>query len=97
MASLECALKDKTAGPRPISIEEYRKRQQEKTIEEDPKIPKVTKPKRRGGRINKLKRERAMLTREANTDVSAQKSQQLWDRINFLQFLIQQHINVKSK
>lgn len=84
---IERCLEDKTAGPRPITIEEYRKRQHKPSVEAI-HIPKVQKPKRRGGLINKLKRERAVLTREANRDIDDLRSNKLWDRINALNYLI---------
>ncbi|KAL7723795.1 hypothetical protein ACLKA6_008629 [Drosophila palustris] len=62
------------AGPKPLTIEQYRARQSgqsNRRLQEDyrlTQIPKVRTPKRRGGATAKLRRERAALLDRVNAD-----------------------------
>lgn len=79
-------------GPQPLTIEEYQQRQLKRKTSLDINIPKTTKPKRRGGYVQKLKRERAILIRETETNPppSWERSTELWKRIDNIEFLINQ-------
>lgn len=86
-------------GPQPLSIEEYRRRNgANKPAEEEPKIPKVKKPKRRGGRLVRLRRERANLLRAINTrpPPSWDRATEIWKRIDELELQMQQLAENKS-
>ncbi|KAL7732904.1 hypothetical protein ACLKA6_006026 [Drosophila palustris] len=62
------------AGPKPLTIEEYRARQPgqaKRNIKDDnqlTQIPQTRTPKRRGGTSAKLRRERAALLEKVNAD-----------------------------
>lgn len=86
-------------GPQPLTIEEYRRRNQNPKPISEPEIPRVMPPKRRGGYVHKLKKERALLTREVNQDPppSWDRSTKIWARISELEFLITQYITTKRK
>lgn len=88
-----------SAGPKPLTIEEYKKRQK-RSEQEHIKIPQVTKPKRRGGFTNKLKREKSILLREVNSNPPPtwERSSNIWNRINNIDRIIEtfkKHKNIK--
>lgn len=88
-------------GPQPLTIEEYRKRvqKQPKEVNEDPGIPKVQKRKRRGGRLQKLKREKAIILRliKADPPPSWDKATTLWNQIDEINFLMRQFFENRRK
>lgn len=88
-------------GPQPLTIEEYRQRQANisRKQQKQPTIPHTPKPKKRGGYINKLRRERAILIRLCRQDQPPpwEQASRLWEKINHLEFLIKQHLVNKAK
>lgn len=87
-------------GPQPLTIEEYKRRQQRTTITKDESItPPATKLTRRGGYTQKLKRERAILLRLVNNDPppSWQKASSMWRRIDEIEFLVEQYTKFIKK
>lgn len=79
-------------GPKPITIEEYRKRRKNQKQESEITIPVVKRPKRRGGVIQKLKREKAILLKLINVQPppSWETSTKLWQQLNNIEFFIEQ-------
>lgn len=62
-------LKNQPPGPQPLTIEQYRLRQQLNAEQKRMVIPQTEKPKhRRGGRIVRLRRRRAFLKSLVNAE-----------------------------
>lgn len=83
-----------TAGPKPITIEEYRRRQERKIEEQLTRIPKVNKPRhKRGGKIVRLRRKLAALRNIVNADPppSWQRASEIWLQIDMLEREMNQH------
>lgn len=90
-------------GPQPITIEEYQRRNAAKKPPAEPKVPLMIKPKRRGGQVVRLRRERASLLREvtAKPPPAWEKATQIWKRIDELEFRMRQlvesrKVNIKN-
>lgn len=89
-----------TEGPKPITIEEYRARQhQARPAVDSIKIPIVKKPQRRGGHIQRLKREKSLLWRETqrNQPPTWEDSCRLWDRIDNIDKLIKSYLQSRGQ
>lgn len=84
-------------GPQPLSIEEYRRRQQQQKPKEA-RVPVINRVKRRGGYTQKLKREKSILLRTVNSNPppSWDKATQLWKRISEIEFLVEQYIRSRK-
>lgn len=88
-------------GPQPLTIAEYRARQGKPLANEAPTpyIPKTTRPKRRGGYTQKLKRERAIIMQQLNMNPPPPwaKATKLWTRITEIEFQIEQFLAAKRQ
>lgn len=84
-----------SAGPRTLTIDEYKARTGRKKNEtkEHPEIPKLNRPIRRGGYIWRLRKERSQLQRQINSNPppSWDKATELWRIIDNIEFQIKQY------
>lgn len=83
-----------TAGPKKLTIEEYRRRQAAKLDEKLTAIPKTAKPRhKRGGKIVKLRRKIASLKAIVNADPppSWERASEIWVEIHALQTEMMKH------
>lgn len=83
-----------SAGPRAISLEEYRARQSSRRPSEEPIIPIVQRPRRRGGYVWRYKKELSILHSCLKTKPppSWDTATEIWQRIFKIEFLIQQYL-----
>lgn len=86
-----------TEGPQKLTIEEYLRRKLVAKERAATAIPKQPKQKRRGGYINRLRRERAYTLRQINAKPppSWEEATKLWRRMDEIEFMIKQHIEKK--
>lgn len=88
-------------GPKPLTIEEYKRRTKiQAKVVAAPEVPPVHQKTRRGGKIQKLKREKALLQRlikEINKNTPWKRSCELWDQLADVEFLLKQHQEKKNK
>lgn len=80
-------------GPKRLTLEEYRARQQKTTAKDWAKVPIVKPPKRRGGYIAKKRRELALLHRAISTNPPPpwEVSSRIWNKINEVEEAIKAH------
>lgn len=86
------------AGPKKLSIEEYKRRNRPTSVEQPPKIPRVKPPKRRGGYVTKLRRKIANLKRLINSDPPPpwQHAAKYWERIEELEETLKLYFKAKK-
>lgn len=84
--------------PQPLTVEEYRRRQKKPSLPTE-EATQHTKKKRRGGVIQKLKREKAILQRLINhhTPPSWIEASRMWLKIDEINFLINQELQRRKK
>lgn len=87
-----------TVGPKPLTIEEYRKRTRPPQIEKPLSIPKVKPPKRRGGFIVQKRRELANIKRIINSSPPPpwDLACRYWLKIEEIENIIETHIKLNK-
>lgn len=85
------------AGPKRITIEDYKRRSHLKKKPVEPKIPVVKLPKRRGGILVNLRRSLAALRRYLDTAPEYNQTHALWIQVADLEQLIKDEVEKKKK
>lgn len=91
-------MKEAKAGPQPLTIEEYRSKQQKTIQPQAPPLNQPTKPKRRGGYTARRRQLRARLLRTINSDPppSWERASELWIQINTLEEEIENYLRQQA-
>lgn len=86
-------------GLQPLTIEEYKRRQQRSTESPDTTILQKPNFKRRGGYLQRLKREKALLLREINSSPPPiwDKATYLWKRISEIESMQRNFLTTRQK
>lgn len=88
------------ADPKTITIEQYKEttiksKQKQQAL---PAIPVIRRPTRRGGQVQKLKREKAILMRQiyGKPPPSWEAASHLWKQVNDIEFQMEQRLERRA-
>lgn len=86
------------AGPKPITIDEYKQRTTRNHPKEEAPLIKTKLPKRRGGYTARRRQRKALLLRIINSDPppSWQRASELWRQIDEIEEQIRVYIQQKK-